>query len=450
MSRCDGGGAINSMPTGGAMFRRRSPNWLTRPPYSSRDGYNGKGPAKLLGGGGGGDCVFCTPPLPPSNEAAFATSTSALGLLSSLLPPAATALLKTTTAVEELGWAILEGQVLPASPPESRAIVAHPSSSTAVVVVSAVAAGGNIDDNSPSADVDVANAASFDGGNGGVQKTQSPPPPPPRSFAGPLPLYPSLDEYGGRVSQFGGWAAFNVSGEWGGLHTAAEHGTTGGHAVDGAATIAAGHLDDSVTTTEDYICDRIEAAMTGTTRTAQGARLVIMAPIFLCCLLALLQKCNGADNQTNLTTFAIPAELQGVPMFTEEDAKALANATANGTAGLAAALGQIQNVSALTAPAVKQQNCFDQTIADLFRVVGCLDVSAGFSLDVYVNVPVPIFGGWKRMGGCKLSFGGQGCELGYPPYASVSISIDGSITSGALVLKAMFVGATYNVNIFTW
>jgi hypothetical protein len=137
-------------------------------------------------------------------------------------------------------------------------------------------------------------------------------------------------------------------------------------------------------------------------------------------------------------------------MFTEEDAKALANATANGTAGAAAALSEIRNVSALTirtVPAVKQRNCFDQTIADLFRVVGCLDLSVGASLDVYVKVP---FIGWTRMGGCNLSFGGQGCNLGYSPYASVSVSIQGSITSGALVLQAAFLGATYNVNIITW
>ncbi|GLC52403.1 hypothetical protein PLESTB_000625400 [Pleodorina starrii] len=109
--------------------------------------------------------------------------------------------------------------------------------------VPAVAAGGN-DDNSPSADIAVANAASFDGGDGGVQKTQSPPPPP-RGFAGPLPWYPSLDVYGCRISELGGWAVFNVSGESGDLlllTTAAQQGT-GGQAADDAATIAAGQQE---------------------------------------------------------------------------------------------------------------------------------------------------------------------------------------------------------------
>ncbi|GLC52383.1 hypothetical protein PLESTB_000623100 [Pleodorina starrii] len=115
---------------------------------------------------------------------------------------------------------------MPATPPES------PRASS-TVVVSAVASGGS-DGDSPHADVAGATAASSDGGDGGMQKTQSPPP---RIFKGPLPLYPSLDGYGCLISQFGGWA-LNGSGEWGGLRTAAQHGT-------------GGHVGDSVT--EDYM-----------------------------------------------------------------------------------------------------------------------------------------------------------------------------------------------------
>ncbi|GLC45395.1 hypothetical protein PLESTF_000627300 [Pleodorina starrii] len=130
----------------------------------------------------------------------------------------------------------------PESPSTPRESPRSPSST----VVSALAAGGSGGD---STHADVAGAkTAVDGGDGSVLKTQSPPPPP-RVFKGPLPLYPSLDGYGCIISQFGCWAV-NGIGEWGGPRTAAVgHGTGGGHAADGAATIAAG--PHSVT--EDYM-----------------------------------------------------------------------------------------------------------------------------------------------------------------------------------------------------
>ncbi|GLC77372.1 hypothetical protein PLESTF_001926400 [Pleodorina starrii] len=229
---------------------------------------------KLLGGGGGGDCVFCTPPSPPSNKAAFICNSNQQRL----------AALTTTTIVwydahvEVLGDS--GGSGVAGDSGESRDVggggVAAAATDTrpsrprfdARVVrpllssVPAVAAGGN-DDNSPSADIAVANAASFDGGDGGVQKTQSPPPPP-TGFAGPLPLYPSLDVYGCRISEVGGWAVFNVSGESGYLlllTTAAQQGT-GGQAADDAATIAAGQQEGAVTM-EDYVLANPNGAKSG-------------------------------------------------------------------------------------------------------------------------------------------------------------------------------------------